>query len=685
MVNSCRAGAKDLGSCAKAESMALFFAGLLAICGGSPDDPPFRTRPASDKPVKATPIGMSGANDLYGDPLAPGAIARMGSQRLQHEPYVHAIAFSPDGKTLVSGGWSKFDPTIRFWDVATGKERLRIGERETKGDVQSLALTPDGKLLACAYDNVIVIWDMASGKKLRVLTAGGRVKNVAFSPDGKTLASGVWSEAPAVRLWETATGRAARALLGHDNIINSVAFSPKGDLLASTDESGNTKIWDAKTGTLMKSLASQWHSDAVAFSPDGKTVTTRHRDGTVFCWDVRSARRTFRFPGRFKLTASDEENVRMSGLAYAPDGRFLAHAGSPTDHAIYVRDTATGKEVRRFPGRDIFTCLAFSPDGKILAAAGHDWRIRLWVVATGEELLRFAGHEADILAEAFSPDAKVLATGDRDGQMIFWNTATGKELRRSGQHRGPVGFITYSPSGNLLASGTGGIIYLTKADSGQEIRQLAAHPKGVSCARFSPDGKVLASAGDDSKIKLWEVASGNAIRQFACPGGDGQEFAFSEEFGKVVSANGKGDITIWEVETGKRLRTWSVKDIVVGYMALSGDGRFVAAGGPNGSIRIWSAVTGEATCFIHVDTDEFYYFTFFPDGTKVVSGSSGLTRSSGMIRIWDVHSGKQCGQVEGGQKGITSLALSPDGKVLATSSPDRTTIIFDGRKLVKQR
>jgi len=153
--------------------------------------------------------------------------------------WIACAAFSPDGRTLVSGS---NDNTIRLWDVTTG-QALRILEGHTE-TVSSVAFSPDGKtLVSGSYDNTIRVWDVTNGQSLRTLVGHDDwVNSVAFSPDGKTLASG--SSDATIRLWDVATGQPLDTLEGHTNWVLSVAFSPDGKTLVSGSRDGTIRLWE---------------------------------------------------------------------------------------------------------------------------------------------------------------------------------------------------------------------------------------------------------------------------------------------------------------------------------------------------------------------------------------------------------------------------------------------------------
>jgi RNA polymerase sigma factor (sigma-70 family) len=309
-----------------------------------------------------------------------------------HQEMVWAAAFSPDGKTLatVSGLYNRPGELI-FWDAATGKERLRTGGE--KG-IRSLAFSPDSQTLATAdyYSNTVKLRDPVSGAVRLVIDTVRPNNAVAFSPDSKTLAVGIL-ERSAV-LYDVATGKELRRFEGHTDWVPHVAFSPDGKILATGGRDTTAKLWDVATGQVMLTLTGHTGIvEFVAFSPDGRTLATASWDRTVKLWEVAT--------GKERATLAGHKYQVLSA-AFAPDGRTListsGEATSPIADTndkpgeIKVWDLATRQEVGSLTGHRYRVWMArFAPDGKELATVAEDRTIKLWDLTHRPVVMKEAG------------------------------------------------------------------------------------------------------------------------------------------------------------------------------------------------------------------------------------------------------------------------------------------------------
>jgi serine/threonine protein kinase len=276
--------------------------------------------------------------------------------------------------------------------------------------VNSVAFSPDSKMIATSSDDkTIKLWNL-NGRKLQTFTGHrgdsvilGGVSSVVFSPDGKMLASGSFDET--VKLWSL-DGRELQTFTGHSNRVTSVAFSPDGKMLASSSDDKSVKLWSLD-GRQIQTLG---HSDcvtSVAFSPDGKMLASSSEDNSVKLWSL---------DGRQIQTFTGHSNL-VTSVAFSPDGKMLASSSWDNSVKLWSLD---GRQIQTFTGHsDFVTSVAFSPDGKMLASSSRDNGVKLWSL-DGRQIQAFEGHTKGVRSLAFSPDGKLIATVSWDKTVKLW-------------------------------------------------------------------------------------------------------------------------------------------------------------------------------------------------------------------------------------------------------------------------
>ncbi|KAL5318069.1 hypothetical protein ACEPPN_015173 [Leptodophora sp. 'Broadleaf-Isolate-01'] len=424
-----------------------------------------------------------------------------------HTNWVSSVAFSPDGKQIVSGSGDK---TVRRWDAATGQQLLPALEGHTR-QVTSVAFSPDGKQIVSGSDDKTVRrWDAATGQQLLPALEGHtrQVTSVAFSPDGKQIVSGSWDTT--VRRWDAATGQQLLpALEGHTDRVTSVAFSPDGKQIVSGSWDTTVRRWDAATGQqLLPALEghTSWVS-SVAFSPDGKQIVSGSYDTTVRRWDAAT--------GQQLLPALEGHTNWVSSVAFSPDGKQIVSGSG--DKTVRRWDAATGQQV--LPALEGHTrevsSVAFSPDGKQIVSGSWDTTVRRWDAATGQQLLpALEGHTDQVSSVAFSPDGKQIVSGSWDTTVRRWDAATGQQLLPALEgHTDRVTSVAFSPDGKQIVSGSRDkTVRRWDAATGQQLLPaLEGHTNWVSPVAFSPDGKQIVSGSYDTTVRRWDAATGQQV------------------------------------------------------------------------------------------------------------------------------------------------------------------------------
>jgi WD40 repeat protein len=427
---------------------------------------------------------------------------------------------------LASGGGDLHK--IHLWDRLTGKEIVWSRTPDRIVSVDSLAFSPDSKVLAALAEMTVYVWDVQSAARVLKFNVPEPSNVIYFTPDGRALATaGQFSHN--IRLWDIATGKVIQAFAAGS--VACVAIAPDGRTLASGDTEGTVLLWDLTTGKKVAAPTGNglaWVS-AVAFSADGKLLACVGNRDTAFVYDSGTFKELFALRGH---------HGPIDALAFTSDGKSLATGG--WDKTIRIWDLQTARERLCLKGhRGKVKHLLFSPDGNGLASSGdtYEQRIRLWDVSSGRETHVWDGHKEPVRSIAFSEDGAWTATGSEDGSIRLWPAGRGKGAGVFMQLDSGVSALALDFHGGLLCSATRGkVVRLTDAGTGKTIWTAStdeAFPRLV----FTSGGKTV--AGVSHALTFWDVASGRVLKSVpphrpAALAFDGQTWAALEDNAVVV-------------------------------------------------------------------------------------------------------------------------------------------------------
>jgi WD40 repeat protein/serine/threonine protein kinase len=582
------------------------------------------------------------------------------------------------------------------------------------GVVYGLAFSPDGKtLISSGVDHKVIVWDLSTGQQRACWEDfQDDVNCVRFSSDGRLLATG--EEDRRVRIWDVASGRVVQSLSGFSLPVAAVFFAPDDThLLVSEirwpDRTGYTSVWDLRSGQ----QETRFEASMFALSPDG-CAALLHRglwnwtdererlaptglgaalvdspcagvvlsDGaTVALGGLRHLISVQRLPGRESVTTLHGHTGAIRSLDFSAGANLLASGAD--DGVVRLWDTLTWDlhgVLPRESGR-IWT-VAFSPDGNRLATGGDDGKIRLWSPADCRAAVRLLASLPRVCSLTFaSSDQLLIAGSPHKSSWGLWDTTTGRLVESFDSPGEKDGHLAASPAEPLVALGlTDGTVQLVDRVSGATRQSFPAerverNPWSLRELAFSPDGRYLAAARargateDDSRIFMicvWEVASGGEIlsQHYPAPhgGSHAQSFAFSPD-SRTLAVPCDGDVHLHDlVSHTMRViigdaagKVWSV--------AYSADGKWLALGGEARSLCLVDRLNPAVGKQLVGPQGLANVLAFSPDGRTLACGSS-----TGQVTLWDVRTGEELCELHGPAGSVHCAAFSADGTQLAVGS-----------------
>ncbi|NQV34271.1 MAG: TIR domain-containing protein [Phycisphaeraceae bacterium] len=528
-----------------------------------------------------------------------------------HKWFVRLGAFLSDSRLFTVGT----EGVVRLWQADSGKLLGTI-------DGEYAVASRSGEFLVVTNNGQATVWNAETVTRIATLEEETlHLADVEFSPDGSRVVGGGGLDVnppqnalPRGRIWATGTGKVLAYLDGHSGAINSVAFAPDGNRVATTSLDRTAKVWAADSGELLASF--DGHPGSVpcaAFSPDGTRLLT-FSENVAAIWNL----------------SKDQEPVLLL-------------------HQAWI-NTAS-----------------FSPDGKRVVTAANDDSAQVWDTESGQRLLSLRGHTGRVHTAEFGPDGHSIVTSSWDTLAKVWDA--GQLAVHVMPPKRRASSATFSPDGARLAVG-GQRAEIWEAKTGKVIRSIDAHPEwGVRSVAFSPDGKRLVTASEDRTCKVLDVATGAELTTFRGHDARVMSASFSHDGRRVVSAALDHTAQVWDAATGAMAITLKSPNGQVSFASFSPDGKqIVVAAGL--SVGIWDVATGELQVQMPDQLTGPGHVVFHPDGQRVASTNGNA------VNLWEISSQKLITSFVGHQAQVNRVALNSDGTLLVTSSNDGTVRLW---------
>jgi RNA polymerase sigma factor (sigma-70 family) len=654
--------------------------------GGDRGQPPAMKRPAA------------------GEPLPTGAVTRLGSAAFRHGSSVYDVAYTPDGKSLVSAASAG---SVCLWDSATGKLLWRVSD-DHLGSNPRISMSADGKTLAIATLNNFSLLETATGKVLiRQPWANVSEKrfrpSMAIAPDLGTVAFGL--DKARATLFDTATGNekisflalSAKPIRGDLGYKNTLAFSADSKTIFGGIYAGPVVAgaFDAATGKFLRALEFDIQPELLVVSPNGRLLaginlryvsrimgdTSKIEPALITILDLQTGKRVHQLT--FETRAAYN-----ACAAFSNDGSLFAISHLET---TLLFDLTTGKMLRQFPSSSFVFSLAFSPDDTVLAAGTSDPCLTLWDVATGKPTAPSTGAGGHMSGLRFAADGKQLLN-IADG-VEWWDVAGSQRARRLPRNEdwkfgnrnwsGSWGALpALTADGKLLATpGPDRTVLLIDTQDGKVVRSFSGLESYVWAVALSLDGTLLiASSLHDPRAIVWNVATGARIRELK---GYADQLEISPDGRWLattagVPSNPERDLTgptfrLWDTHTGKLLPSAGPKENqqqqgqYFSFLTFTPDSSLLLTSARNVT-RMWEVPSCKEVPLPAELAAHECRAAFSPDGRMLVTSD---------MRLWDVASWSERRRFVGHAYPPHSLEFSPDGRLLAAASDDAPVFLWD--------
>ena len=459
------------------------------------------------------------------------------------------------------------------------------------------------------------------------------------------------------------------SLLGHEDDITALAFSPDGRFAMTAGDDRTIRLWELPSCRCLRTFSTPKHTiDALYFDPSNLFALSAAAVGVMRLWSVAILCRpgAFRAPLQLSHVTSAEEAgrqqsemerqcdeirqaVKRQDYATALDGIEQAKKLNGWESARNTLEIeGIGDTIRRHTVRESFdsalcthtlrghtdsvTCIALSLDANIIASAGEDAVIQVWNIAEQKRIADIEGHQDQVRSIALTTDAKFLISGSRDGSVKVWNIASGQCVRTFGERVMTMTKIALNPQGRVVAIADGsGVILLWDVLENSVFSRRSCQNGGANAIRFSRDGHFLGVGGADGSVIIWNRGKKEPVFAFRDHQSPVTAVALSVDMHRCFSADKSGKIVVRNLLTNNQENVLQGHFGEISGLELLADARFLFSSAKDGTVKVWNLMDSLSSCVIEGHPAAVTTMRLEISGRRLVTGCA-----DGIVRAWEL-------------------------------------------------